>query len=134
MKKDDIIKRLQDAAVQIPANAKTIEALTLLAKANNVDLSEAPAGGAGNAPPAVTSDAPPAVTGDAPPATVSETATADRKIAELYQAGLPVAPVGFPESAILEKTRLGLTRPQAIEILAAQAEHDARLAGTRGEA
>lgn len=38
------------------------------------------------------------------------------------------APKGIKEEQILEKTRLGLTREQAITILTTQAEHDAALA------
>lgn len=37
-------------------------------------------------------------------------------------------PKGFSEEQILEKTRLGLSREQAITILTTQAEHDAALA------
>lgn len=38
------------------------------------------------------------------------------------------APKGISEEAIAEKTRLGITREQAIEIINNQAAHDAELA------
>ena len=38
------------------------------------------------------------------------------------------APKGISEEAIAEKVCLGITRPQAIEILKTQAAHDAQLA------
>ncbi len=48
--------------------------------------------------------------------------------AELEKAKPAEAPEGITEEAILEKTRFGLSREQAIEILQSQAAHDAELA------
>ena len=46
---------------------------------------------------------------------------------EVAQTTPAEAPKGITEEAISEKTRLGLTRAQAIEILTTQAAHDAQL-------
>jgi len=47
---------------------------------------------------------------------------------EVAAATPTAAPKGISEEAIAEKTRLGITREQAIEILNNQAAHDAELA------
>jgi hypothetical protein len=54
-------------------------------------------------------------------------AWAAKEVADLAPAK---APKGISEEAIAEKTRLGITREQAIEIITNQAAHDAELAKT----
>lgn len=58
-----------------------------------------------------------------------DTTTVEEWAAAEVAAATPAdAPKGITEEAIGEKTRLGLTRDQAIEILTNQAAHDAQLA------
>lgn len=52
----------------------------------------------------------------------------EKAAAELQKAKPAEAPKGITDEAIKEKTRFGLSRKQAIEILQSQAAHDAELA------
>lgn len=154
MKKDDLISLLTSAGIAIPDGA-TVAILTELAKTNGIELKEkdadpaagtpsAPgAGGNGAGPAAPPSTAPAAGGGggDTPPPVPKappEGGTADeeesqhpfdiaarKEIAAMTPAA---APKGITEEAIGEKTRLGLSRAQAIEIISNQAAHDAVLA------
>jgi hypothetical protein len=114
MTKVEIAARLTAAGIEIPEGA-TVAVLTDLAKANNVDLKEATPPVDGGTPP---SDQP--EPGESP-----IDAQAKKEVAQLTPAA---APKGITEEAIAEKTRFGLTRAQAIEVLTTQAAHDAQLA------
>lgn len=116
MKKEDIIARLTAAGVEIPDGA-TVAQLIELAASKNVDLKETP-GDQGQDSQAPFVPTFPEV--KSPIDIAAEAEIASMKPAE--------APKGITEEAIAEKTRVGLTRKQAIEVLTAQAEHDAALA------
>lgn len=114
MKKEDIAARLTAAGIEIPEGA-TVAILTELAKANNVDLKESTPPSDGGTPPT-----------DPPEDGKSQIQVeAEKEVAALTPAA---APKGITEEAIAEKTRLGLSRAQAIEVLTTQAAHDAQLA------
>jgi hypothetical protein len=93
----------------------------------------APAGDA--SPPASTpasaADSAPAVKSPAsrPAPDFNRTAAVAKKLTELLA---PEPAPRFSEEEIREKTRVGLTRAQAVEVLTSQAEHDARLAIEQG--
>ena len=69
-------------------------------------------------------EATPAESETPPPAADPVADWAKKEVAQTTPAE---APKGITEEAISEKTRLGLTRAQAIEILTTQAAHDAQL-------
>jgi hypothetical protein len=107
MKKDELIGLLTSAGIAIPEGA-TVASLTALAKANGIELKE--------------KDTDPAAAAAAESPIDIE---ARKEIEAMKPAVLPKA---FTEEQVLEKTRLGLSREQAITILTTQAEHDAALA------
>jgi hypothetical protein len=60
--------------------------------------------------------------------------TEDWVAAEIAERTPIPAPAGITEDAIAEKVALGITRKQAIQVLTAQAEHDATLAAASKKA
>ncbi len=114
MRKSDISAALTAAGIEHDP-AATVAVLKALAAEKSVSLS---------AVPDVQDDAAPAEDEGAPALSPIE-AWAEKEVAALT----PVpAPKGMDEAAITEKTRLGMSRKQAIEVLNSQAENDARLA------
>ncbi len=114
MRKSDISAALTAAGVEHDP-ASTVAALKALAAEKGVSLSAVP-----DSP----EDAAPSEDGGKPELSPIEEWAA-KEVASLTPAA---APKGMGEEAIAEKTRLGMSRKQAIEVLTAQAENDARLA------
>ena len=117
MKKEDIAARLTAAGITFPASANKA-ALEQLAQENNVDLSEPPG---------------------TPEEPAQEEATTGSSVEEWAKTEVEAlkeapAPAEISEEQIREKTAAGLTREQAIEVLQAQARHDAELAASKGKA